>query len=208
MSEVELDGVVAGSCTQLPGGAFDRDARTRVAHVDFEWRSGPIDSLGRADLVPVEARVETPWVTLETTQREPPRSRGMECPFIDVHPCPLTDGRFLPFTMPPDSRTLVFNFGRELAVRGIVFHGLVLERPAVRVRYDFNFLVDYEQWNPWLSSALDPAQFDTEGERCVAPGVSLFGNANGVRPVIFRVRFEDAEQNLVPIVSLQEVTIP
>lgn len=206
--EVEADGVVAWSGPPVPGGSFDRDVRMRDVFAAFEWRSVPIDSLGRADLVPVEARVELPWVTLETAQREPPRSRGIECPFIDVHPCPLTDGRFLPFTMPPDSRTLVFNFGRELAVRGIVFHGLVLERPAVRVRYDFNFLVDYEQWNPWLSSKLDPAQFDSEGAHCVTPGVSLVGNANNVRPMIFRVRFEDAEQNLVPIVSLQEVTIP
>lgn len=205
--EFELDGVIAWRGSGVPINTFDRDVRSRAVRHGFETREVPIDSLGRVDYVPLEARVASPWATNETSMREPPRARGMDCPFIDVKPCPLSDGRFLPFTMPPDSRTLIFNFRKELAVRGILFHGLVLERPAVRVRYDFNFLVDYEQWNPWLSSMLDPGEPSRESEHCNAPGMFLAGNANNVRPVIFRVRFEDAEQNLVPILSLQEVTI-
>lgn len=205
--EFELDGFIAWRGGGLPINTFDRDVRSRSVRHAFEFREVPIDSLGRVDYVPLETRVASAWAVNETSMREPPRARGVECPFIDVKPCPLTDGRFLPFTMPPDSRTLVFNFRRELAVRGILFHGLVLERPAVRVRYDFNFLVDFEQWNPWLSSMLDPGEFSRESEFCNAPGASLAANANNVKPVIFRVRFEDAEQNLIPIVSLQEVTI-
>lgn len=206
-SEVQLDGQVAWRGMGVPSSAFDRDGQSRGVNHAFQWREVPIDSLGRVDYVPLEKRVETPWRPWQSSLSKQPRSRGAECPFIDVRPCPLTDGRFLPFTFPPDSRALIFKFDEELRVGSVLFHGLLLERPAVRVRYDFNFFIDYEQWNPSPAVMVNPAEIARHGENCIEPGAML-STASGPRAVILRVRFEDEAGNAVPIVSLQEVTIP
>lgn len=203
--EYRLDGHVAWrGASEL---ALDRPVERRVVHRAHRWVTVPIDSLGRRDVVPMEARHET----LPT--RVPPATllapgRGAKCPFIDVEPCPLTDGRFVPYTFPPDTPAIVLNFGHETGVKNLVFHGLVLERAASKVRYDFNFFVDYEQWNPMVPTTLDPALFEAAAKTCDEPGAFLRTSAVGVAsPVIFRVRFEDAEGRTVPIVSLQELSV-
>lgn len=114
----------------------------------------------------------------------------------------------MPYTFPPDTPAIVLNFERETGVKNLVFHGLVLARPASKVRYDFNFFVDYEQWNPMVPTTLEPSLFERAAQACDEPGAFLRTSAVGVgNPVIFRVRFEDAEGRTVPIVSLQELSV-
>lgn len=204
--ELRLDGHVAWR-TPVSGAGFspDRPVETRGVLAGRSWRQVPIDSLGRYDVVPVEERRQRAW-QLRSQVAPPPPGRGAECPFIDVKPCPLTDGRFLPYTFPPDTPALIFNFGRETSVRDLVFHGLVLARPAVKARFDFNFFVDYTQWNPMLGARLNEGDF--AGASCDEPGAFLSLGAGGfAKPVIFRVTFEDAAGLTVPIVSLQELTV-
>jgi hypothetical protein len=208
LREFELDGAVAwrtGAPSAFPGFALDRDGRQRTFSHAFEWKEVPIDSLGRVDYVPVESRTERPWEPFQALARAP-ISRGADCPFIDVKPCPLTDGRFLPFTLPPDSRTLVFNFGRDYAIRNVAFHGLLLARPAVKVKYDFNFVLDYEQWNPTGAVKLDPVFIDRASEHCSDPGLFVTTTPFALRALILRVSFEDEAGALVPVVSLAELS--
>jgi hypothetical protein len=208
-TEVEADGAIAWRGMPVPSQPFDRRVRQRLVDHAFDWKEVPIDSLGRTDVIRFERRKEFPREERGPLNSTSPPSRLATCPFIDVKPCPLVDGRFLPFQLPPDSRTLVFNFGADQRVNGVLFHGLVLERPAVRVRYDFNFLVDYEQWNRLSTVAIDPIVFDQAAEFCTEPGAFLsVPNPNlVVRPVTFRASFEDADGNLVPVLSLQEMTV-
>jgi hypothetical protein len=206
--EVALDGAIVWRTDQFAAPEFvlDRDYQRRGGVHSFEWKEVPIDSLGRVDFVPVETRQEFDWSPAFTSTRESPPSRGGECPFIDVKPCPLTDGRFLPFTLPPGSRSLVFNFKRDFLIHNFLFHGLVLERPATRVRYDFNFVVDYEQWNPGGSVPVSAVAVDRASEHCDAPGAFLALTPPNVRALILRVSFVDERDEAVPIVSLAEIT--
>ncbi len=210
-NETRLDGHLAWRSEDgffvFGGNQPDRPFEGRAVSARREWRTVPIDSLGRYDLVPVETRAEEPWVHIGAKASALPPGRGAECPFIDVTPCPLTDGRFLPYFFPPETRTLVFNFHQETSVKNLGFHGLVLERPAAKARFDFNFFVDYGQWNPMISAKLDGQLQALSSDQCDEPGVFLDTVAGGfAQPVIFRVSFEDEAGALVPIVSLQEMT--
>ena len=208
--EQRLDGRLAWR-TATPGGPAnspDRPFEARQVYGQREWRTVPIDSLGRFDVVPIESRFEAPWTRFDRATQQVPAGRGAKCPFVDVVPCPLTDGRFEPYVFPPDTPALILNFGHETDTSRLGFHGLVLQRPAVKARFDFNFFVDYTQWNPMIPARLDPDLFARESDHCDEPGVFInSGSGGGVSPVIFRVRFEDAEGLTVPIVSLSEVTV-
>jgi hypothetical protein len=186
---------------------FDRSFQWRTAITQRDWRTVPIDSLGRYDIVPVEWRVEARWQQRNRSGVTPPASRGAECPSIDVSPCPLTDGRFVPWVFPPDTRTLVFNFKRETNISPLTFHGLQLARNAVKVRLEFNFVEDFENWNKLGSSGMDGRLQDLSTDRCNNPG-SFFSvrPGNFIKPVLLRVAFEDEAGDLVPILSLSEVS--
>jgi hypothetical protein len=205
--DLRLDGHLAWrSESNGPRFTPDRPFETRSVLTGLEWRTVPIDSLGRYDVVPVEVRRQRAWAVQQRFASAQPPGRGAACPFIDVKPCPLTDGRFLPYTFPPDTPALIFNFARETSVKDLLFHGLVLARPAVKARFDFNFFVDYTQWNPMTSARLDESLFT--GGSCDEPGAFFNAAAGGfAKPVIFRVTFEDAAGLTVPIVSLQEMTV-
>ncbi len=208
-SEGRLDGHVAWRADSNFGFAIplDRTYEQHVVQSVREWRTVAVDSLGRFDVVPVESRFES-VLTTHGAGIQVPRGRGAECPFIDVKPCPLTDGRFLPYFFPPETPQIILNFGRETSVKDLAFHGLVLARPAVKARFDFNFVVDYTQWNPMISAKLDGRAQVLSGDQCDEPGAFLKVSAQGFAdPVLFRVTFEDAEGLTVPIVSLQELTV-
>ena len=74
VSEYRVDERLAWRA-ELNGGTFapDRPYEWRTASTLREWRTVPIDSLGRYDIVPVEWRVETPW---ERQTPGPPRPRS------------------------------------------------------------------------------------------------------------------------------------
>ena len=188
---------------------FDRSFQLRTALTMREWRTVPIDSLGRYDIVPVEWRFEAPWVLQNRSGITPPQSRGAECPFIGVSPCPLTDGRYLPYVFPPDTRTLVLNFKHETNVSPLSFHGLQLARTAVKVRLEFNFVEDFDNWNTLGSSAVDTGLQELSTDRCNDPGVFFsVGPGSFIKPVLLRIAFVDDAGDLVPIVSLAEVSTP
>ncbi len=190
-----------------PGYQPDRPFDERSASSAREWRTVPIDSLGRVDVVPVEWRFEGPWFPQLSGPVSPPASRGAECPFIDVTPCPLTDGRYVPFEFAEDTRTIVLNFKREVSVSPLSFHGLVLARAASRVRLEFNFVLDFDNWNRFGSSPIDSRLQELSAERCNEPGAFLrIGAMSFIKPVLLRIAFEDAEGDLVPIVSLAEIS--
>ena len=208
ISEVRLDDHLAWrSENSALGFGADRPFQWRTADALREWRTVPIDSLGRYDIVPVETRVEEPWGSRGPVLGEPPASRGAECPFIDVTPCPLTDGRFVPFVFPPNSRTIVLNFKHETSITPLTLHGLVLERAAVRARLEFNFVEDFDNWNRLGSSPIDGPLQEVSVDRCNEPGVFTgLSAASFIKPVLLRIAFEDQAGDLVPIVSLAEIS--
>ena len=202
--ETRLDGHVAWRGGPL---VLDRPTERRDVRARREWISVPIDSLGRVDVIPIETRIESSWST--EVPRAGVRSSviGAECPELAISPCPLTDGRFLPYEFPPDSRQLLFNFKQEANVSNLLFHGLQLARPATKARFDFSFVVNATELSPLVTLTLTPGQFERAQDSCDEPGVFLtMGSGGFIRPVVLRVRFEDAAGEVVPILSLQEVT--
>ena len=189
------------------GFSSDRPFSARSASSAREWRSVPIDSLGRYDIVPVEWRLENPWAPQSATTINSPPSRGGECPEIDVTPCPLTDGRYLPFEFPPNTRTIVFNFKHELQVGPLLLHGLMLERRAVKARLEFNFLEDFSNWNMLGTKTLDPRLQELSADSCNDPGTFVsVGQSTFIKPVLLRLAFQDEAGDLVPIISLAEIS--
>ncbi len=185
----------------------DRPFSWRTASTSREWRSVPIDSLGRYDIVPVEWRNEGGWISPSPGNVPPPPSRGAECPQLDVTPCPLTDGRYLPFEFPPNTRNIVLNFKRETQVNPLAFHGLMLERRAVRARLEFNIVEDFSNWNILGTRTLDPRLQELSAERCNDPGTFVsFGASSFIKPFVLRVTFEDEAGDAVPIISLAEIS--
>ena len=207
VTEARLDEHVAWrSEVSALGFGTDRPFEWRTADALRQWRTVPIDSLGRYDIVPVESRVEGPWAWL-SVKGEPPAGRGAECPFIDVTPCPLTDGRFVPFVFPAGSRTIVLNFKHETSISPLTFHGLVLERPATKVRLEFNFVEDFDNWNRLGTSPLDGRLQELSVDRCNEPGLFVgIGAPSFIKPVLLRIAFEDEAGDLVPILSLAEIS--
>ena len=208
ITETRLDDRIAWRAEQT-GAAFqpDRAFEWRVATTLRDWRTVPVDSLGRYDIVPVEWRQEGAWETqVPGGTPVPPASRGAECPDIDVTPCPLTDGRYLPFEFPPNTRTLVFNFKHEVNVSALQLHGLALARTAVAARLEFNFAEDFDNWNSLSTGQLDTRLQELALERCNEPGVFIRLGAPGfIKPVLLRIAFLDGAGDLVPILSLAEV---
>lgn len=195
--------------TELSGVelAPDRPFALRRASTLREWRTVPIDSLGRYDIVPVEWREEGRWAAQPAGAANPPSSRGAQCPFIDVTPCPLTDGRYVPYEFPEGTRTIVLNFTNETSITPLLFHGLLLERTAAKVRLEFNFVVDFENWNRLATLTFDPRLQEVSGERCNEPGAFvLFRPVSFIKPVLLRIAFEDEAGELVPIVALSELS--
>lgn len=208
VSEYRVDERLAWRA-ELNGGTFapDRPYEWRTASTLREWRTVPIDSLGRYDIVPVEWRVETSWERQTPGPTVPPLSRGGECPDLEVTPCPLTDGRYVPYEFAPGTRTIVLNFKHEVSVNPLALHGLVLERPAAKARLEFNFVEDFDNWNRLGTSSLDGRLQELSVDRCNAPGVFIgLGAAGIIKPVLLRIAFEDETGDLVPILSLSEIS--
>lgn len=203
-SETRVDGHVAWR-----GGTLflDRPSERRDVRAKRDWISVPIDSLGRVDVIPVETRIESPWLEQQPREGFVSTVIGSECPELPLSPCPLTDGRFLPYEFPPEVRQLLFNFKQEANVTNLLFHGLQLARPATKARLDFSFFVDFAELSPLVTRTLVPAQFERAQDTCDEPGAFLnIGSGGFIRPVVLRVRFEDAAGEVIPILSLQEVS--
>ena len=201
--ETKVDGHVAWKGGRL---FLDRAAELRDVRARRDWISVPIDSLGRIDVIPVETRVESAWIAQEREEGFGSTVIGAECPELDVLPCPLTDGRFLPYPFPEGFRSLLFVFDKETDIRGLRFHGLQLARPATRARFDFSFFRDAEL-SPLITRNLVPSFFERAQESCDEPGAFLeLGGGGLIQPLVLRVRFEDAAGEIIPIVSLQEVS--
>lgn len=205
--EAELDGHLGWRSEVRGVFDFDRPFRWRQASALREWRTVPVDSLGRYDVIPVEWRLEGQWANAGASPQPPPASRGAACPFIDVTPCPLTDGRYVPYVFPAGTRAVVLDFRRETNLSPLRFHGLVLERPAAKVRFDFNFVEDFDSWSKLGTTTLDSRLQDLSVDRCNEPGVFMsVGTGGFITPVLLRVVFEDEAGEAVPIVSLAEIS--
>lgn len=208
VSELRVDERLAWRA-ELNLGTFapDRPYQGRTASTLREWRTVPIDSLGRYDIVPVEWRMEGPWGAQTPGPTAPPLSRGGECPDLEVTPCPLTDGRYVSYEFPPDTRTIVLNFKHEVSVNPLSLHGLVLARPAAKARLEFNFVEDFDNWNKLGTSLLDGRLQELSVDRCNDPGLFVgLGAAGFIKPVLLRIAFEDEAGDLVPILALSEVS--
>ncbi len=207
IAEAELDGHVAWRSERSWLIENDRPFRWRQATALREWRTVPVDSLGRYDIIPVEWRLEGAWEAGAARLVTAPLSRGAECPFLDLTPCPLTDGRYVPYVFAPDTRELVFNFHHEVQLSPLLFHGLALARPAAKVRFDFNFVEDFSNWSRLGSTTVDLRLQELSVDRCNEPGVFLSVAPGGfIKPVALRVVFEDEASNAIPIVSLAEIS--
>ena len=200
-----IDGHVAWRGNEVI--TFDRVAERRRVWSSRQWREVAIDSVGRVDYVPVETRAVahiTSWPAVQADYA----SRGGECPFIAVTPCPLTDGRYLPFALPADTRTLIFNFRRGVDLNTVLFHGLQLSGVPARAQFDFNLVLDLEQWNPLPPATLESSRAASSSEVCDEPGAFYALNYRSfIDPVTLRVRFVDGQGNVLNVLSLQEVTL-
>ncbi len=210
--EVQVDGRISwrredyGERFSLPPGA-DQSFQIRTVLSEFNWLIVPQDSLGRDDSIPVETKFEAPWERQEGTNL-PPGSRGALCPNIDVLPCPLSDGRYLPYAFPVGTRNIVLNLGLTVGIPRIFFHGLVLEKIASKVRLEFNFVQDESSWN-----MLSTVPFDAEAQggrsgNCNAPGAYFFIEPmSSIKPVFLRITFLDEASAPISTLSLTEISI-
>jgi hypothetical protein len=208
LTEYELDGHVAARYESAAATvSWERESERRTTFNTREWRTVPVDSLGRYDVVPVQWELETAAEAQESSIVGVPGSRGGECPSVEATPCPFTDGRYLPFALPENTRTLVFNFKREVSISPITFHGLLLAGTAARVRFEFNFVLDFDNWNRLGTAKFDARLQERSAERCVEPGAFVsFSPGSLIKPVLLRVAFEDEAGDLVPILSLSEIS--
>lgn len=207
VTEYELDGHVASRSESVGTVAWERNSERRTAFGMREWRTVPVDSLGRYDVVPVDWELQVDEQEQGSMEMPVPGSRGGECPDIDTVPCPLTDGRYVPFQLPENTRTIVLNFKRETNISPLNFHGLVLGRTAARVRLEFNFVLDFENWNKLGSAKFDARLQERSAERCVEPGTFVsFSPGSLIKPVLLRIAFEDEAGDLVPILALSEIS--
>lgn len=211
LSESRVDGRLAWR-RERGGAGFATEQPYSLGLVETrrDWVTVSLDSLGRTDTVPVESRTAWP-----ATEQSPPsftflpQSRGARCPFLDVTPCPLTDGRYLPVELPADTPALVLDFGAPRPVTTVVFHGLVLARVAVKVRFDLSLFSGSMEWVPMEPFTLDGRLQQRSAEQCTEPGLFFRAETQGLaEAVMVRAVFEDGEGKVVPIVAVQEVVVP
>lgn len=170
VTEYLLDGHVASRAESVSSTQWERDSERHTVFSRREWRTVPIDSLGRYDIVPVDWELEASAERQSSSDVTIPAGRGGECPFIDATPCPLTDGRFVPFEFPENTRTIVLNFKREVSISPLTFHEILLEgswRKAAMLEFPDEragdggqcfFEYDYEYLVGWLHTGrLDTA---------------------------------------------------
>ena len=207
VTEYTLDGHVASRSESVNTIFWERSSERRTTHSLRAWRTVPVDSLGRWDVVPVDWELQSDQDEQEGDAVQIPASRGAECPDLDVVRCPLTDGRYVPFEFPDNTRTIVLNFKHEVNVSPLNFHGLVLGRTAARVRLEFNFVLDFENWNKLGSAKFDARLQERSAERCVEPGSFVSFSPGGlIKPVLLRIAFEDEAGDLVPILAVSEIS--
>ncbi|MFZ5445593.1 MAG: hypothetical protein ACOZQL_36715 [Myxococcota bacterium] len=185
----------------------DQPLDVRVVETRRDWVTVPIDSLGRTDTVPVESRVDWPPSRVAANDSAPP-SRGARCANVDVHPCPLTDGRYLPFEFASPRPALVLDFDTPIAVSSVTFHGLVLSAAAASARFELAIVRDSEEWIPMQPARLDGRLQQRSGEMCEEPGQFFVARTVGLADALrLRITFVDGEDKLVPVVALQEVAV-
>lgn len=204
-NELIADGHVALRSNTQP--SLDGVAQARTVARQFATRSFEIDSLGRADEVPFELRLELPAKALPAGRV--PASRGAPCPDLGDE-CLLTDGRYLPLQLPPGTRTLAIDLGVERVVGIVRFHGLEVDGAPVKVRAEYSFFATPE-WSPFNSARIDPALFQEARTHCQEPGASFevdLSIGRFPRPRWLRLSLPDADGDLVTIRSVQEVIVP
>lgn len=184
---------------------LSRRSEVRAVRTRREWVTVPIDSLGRFDVIPVETRF-TLERGRELDESLESTAAGATCDAFGISPCPLTDGRFLPFELPPDTRELVVEFQRETRVE-LLFHGLQLARPASGARLDFSFQSGATEFGTLGTARLRADDFREAANSCNEPGAFVtVAWTSFIRPRVLRIRFVDEADQVVPILSLQEIT--
>lgn len=207
MLETRIDGRLAWRdfLKGRPEGRFDLPHDTRRVDALREWRSVPIDSLGRFEVIPVEWRREAPWTRGDS---DVPRVRDIACPDIDVSPCPLTDGRYIPYVLAPNTRAIVLHLTKERHLRSVDFSGVVLERAAARLLIEFNDQPTTGDWNAFESVLLSSATQKISPDSCNEPGAFMTVLASrSLTPAMVRLVFIDERGESVPILSLSEVAL-
>lgn len=203
--ETLADGRVARRDAQ----GVDRGADLREVLRQYTVRRFDVDSLGTVDDVPFEFRVE--GAALPALIGRVPRSRGARCPDLGLgDECPLTDGRYLPVALAPDTRALVLDLGSPHVVDLVRLHGLLLDGPAVEVKAEYA-TGEQPEWWPFNTDRVDARVFDEARTHCLEPGAFLEARLSVGRfpqPRWLRLTFPGPDGALRHLVSVQEVVVP
>jgi len=208
--EVLIDGHVAW---RTPAGgyapAFDRPTRRRQVVVQELLVTVDDNALGTTSTVPVTLRVVSPAVDREAATSTAPPTRAMPCPGVDITPCPMTDGRFLPVELPGNVRTLVVDLGEQRKVSELVLYGLrVPFGQPDRLRVEWS-LTTTPSWDPFNTVLLgQPPALDSSN--CEEPGAFIHANVEVPgfwKPRMIRLSLPGEGDVLAPWSGLQEVVV-
>ncbi|MHB8873190.1 MAG: hypothetical protein ACYC8T_05835 [Myxococcaceae bacterium] len=210
-TDVTVDGVLAWRGAAIASVAAEgREARL----LDVTRQLGTLqlvrDSFGGTEDLALQLRFErsrTSWANPGIA----PDSRGVACSVgPESDPCPLTDGRFLPFRLPPDTRAIVLTFPNDRPVGALWFHGLSVEGDFSRVELEWSPTLT-DAFKPYLSVAVDTRAVANSRLSCDEPGASLGPLAMSLgavpRPQRLRMKFLDPSKKALPVQWLAEVSV-
>ena len=208
--EAFVDGSLAWRGATTGAASEMRPYQARSVWRQFGSLHVDTDSYGGVEDVAVQARFEAP--KLDAAPRGTvPESRGASCNVGPVDgPCPLTDGRFLPVRLPPDTRALVITFPEETLVDYVWLRGLVVEGDYTQMKLEWS-QTTFEAWNPFNTVLVDQSLVSLGRQSCDEPGAFLGPMSVSVgvfpRPRQVRIRFIDDAKDTKPIEWLSEVSV-
>lgn len=204
--ETFVDGYVAWRGSAAAGG--DREAMARRVSRQASILTLTRDAVGGTEDLPVEWRLEHP-LEPRPASGATPVSRGVACDVgPDGGPCPLTDGRYLPFVFPPGTKGATVALAENLSIGAVAVHGLLLGGEAVTARLDVSF-DDVTPPAPYLRFGLSIDAQRFAAASCEEPGefLALPVDLSFPRPKRLRLRFLDATDTSVELRSLSEVSV-
>lgn len=208
--EAFVDGSLAWRGATAGAASEQRPFEVRDVWRQFGGVRVDTDSYGGVEDVAVQARFESP--RLEAAARGlVPESRGVPCNVGPAEgPCPLTDGRFLPVRLPPDTRALVITFREETLVDYVWLRGLVVQGDYTQMKLEWSPDTS-EAWGPFNTVLVDQGLVQLGRQSCDEPGAFLGPMRVSVgvfpRPRQLRIRFVDDAKDTKPIEWLSEVSV-
>lgn len=152
----------------------------------------------------LEARLERPLPPGSTDTIS--RLRGAPCE-LPGHPCPVTDGRFVPVSLPAGTRELVLSTPDIVELSEVAVHGLQVDGEPSTLNIEVNESGGAEsQWRTWVISTKVREVLVGARNHCTEPTGFLSFSLPQVLATGVRLRVEDANGDPLDLTSLSEVS--